>query len=146
MSAQPLLQLVYVSSAPRLLEQDDLLDILRASRANNPAVGVTGALLYSGGNFMQVLEGPPDAVEGVYERVQRDPRHRGVITLLRQEVEERAFPEWAMGFRRVDELAPADRESARSLFEMTEVGPGRAGRLLASFRSFLPGGGAYSGS
>jgi len=28
-----------------------------------------------------VLEGPPEAVEGVYARVQADPRDRGVIVL-----------------------------------------------------------------
>ena len=139
MPAESLLQLVYASSSPRLLSEDDLLDILRASRRNNAAVGVTGALLYTDGNIMQVLEGPTDAVEGVYARVCRDPRHRNVLVLLRSEVSERAFPDWSMGFRRLDGLDAADREAARTLFELTETTPGRAGRLLGSFRSLLPG-------
>lgn len=141
----PLVQLVYVSSAPRLFEHDELLDILRSSRRNNPAVGVTGALLYAGGNIMQVLEGPPDAVDAVYERVCRDPRHRNMIVLLRQEVAERTFPEWAMGFRHLDDLDPADRAAARQIADLTEMTPGRAGILLASFRGLLPGAGSTAG-
>ena len=91
-------QLVYGSSSPGLLSRDDLLDILRASRRNNPTVGVTGALLYADGNVMQVLEGPADAVDGVYRRVQGDARHRGVLTLIDTTAPERAFPDWSMGF------------------------------------------------
>ena len=142
---RPFLQIVYASSSPEPLSQDDLLNILRASRRNNVAAGVTGALLYADGNIMQALEGPPDAVEGVYERVRRDPRHRNILPLLRQEVAERSFPEWSMGFRRMDSLDPQDREAARSLFDLTGATPGRAGLLLASFRALLPGGRPYVG-
>lgn len=143
MSSPRLKQLVYASSAPRLLDQDDLVDILRASRKNNPAVGVTGALLYTGGNFMQVLEGPAEAVDGVYARVKLDPRHRQVLTLLESEVEERAFPQWSMGFLRPEDLPDEDREATESMFSLTEPQPGRVHRLLASFRSLMPGQQAY---
>lgn len=134
-----MLQIVYASSTPHLLSQDDLVDILRVSRENNTAAGVSGVLLYADGNFMQVLEGPAEAVTATYERVKRDPRHRQVLTLLRGEVEERMFSDWSMGFLRLGDLAEEDREAARSLFDLTEPHPGRARRLLASFRGLLPG-------
>ena len=135
----PVRQLVYGSSAPRLLPREDVLDILRASRRNNPTVGVTGALLYADGNFMQVLEGPAEAVDGVYRRVQRDPRHHGVLTLLDTAAAERAFPDWSMGFVHGDDLSAEDRESTRSLYDLTAPIPGQARRLLATFRSLMPG-------
>ncbi len=135
----PIRQLVYGSSSPGLLSNDVLLDILRASRRNNPAVGVTGALLYAEGNFMQVLEGPAEAVESVYLRVRRDDRHRGVLTLIDAAVAERAFPDWSMGFVHGDDLSDEDRRSTRSLHDLTEPSPGAARRLLATFRSMMPG-------
>ncbi len=47
--------LVYVSSATTLFSRSDLEDILVKSNQNNSRLGVSGALLYKGGNLMQVL-------------------------------------------------------------------------------------------
>ena len=67
-----MLQLVYISSA---VGRVDTADILRTSRRNNAEVGVTGALMFNGGAFAQVLEGPRRGVESTFERIQRDQRH-----------------------------------------------------------------------
>ena len=72
--------------------------ILAASRANNSRDGITGVLLYSDGCFAQVLEGPLDAIEATFERIQCDPRH-GEVTVIRSEpITARDFPEWSMAF------------------------------------------------
>ncbi len=131
-------QIVYVSSARDLLSHDDLLGVLRVSRRNNAAVGVTGALLYTDGNFMQVLEGPREAVMETFDRIERDARHRGVLVMLRQEIEEREFPEWSMGFRTLDGLAPEDAAGARTLFDLTAPTSTRTERLLRTFRALRP--------
>ena len=73
-------------------------EILARSQAHNAHVGVTGALLFNGGCFAQVLEGRRDAVEATFERIQRDPRHRDVAVLQCEPVAERGFPHWSMGF------------------------------------------------
>ena len=137
--SQSVRQLIYGSSATGAFDDDHLVEILRASRRNNPAVGVTGALLFADGNFMQVLEGPREAVEGVYRRVCGDARHRNVLVLYDREVPERTFGEWSMGFVQPGDLGHDDREAVRSLRELTEPGTGPARRLLASFRSMMPG-------
>ena len=72
--------------------------ILAASRRNNADAHVTGALMFNGGCFAQVLEGPRDTVENVFERIQQDPRHGDVSLLTFEAVEERAFQNWAMAF------------------------------------------------
>lgn len=72
--------------------------ILAKSHANNRRVGVTGALLFSAGCFAQVLEGPLDAVEQTFERIQCDRRH-GVVTVLRcGRVAGREFGDWSMAY------------------------------------------------
>ena len=72
--------------------------ILAASRRNNTAVGVTGALMFNAGCFAQVLEGERDLVEATFERIQQDERHGDVSLLSFEEVASRAFGEWSMGF------------------------------------------------
>ncbi len=131
-----LTQLVYASSATDLFHADDLAAILTVSRRNNARDGVTGALLYADGNVLQALEGPAAAVEATYARVHADPRHRGVLMLYRGTSAERSFPEWAMGLPSLSDLPGDARDGARTLFDLTEHGPTRAHRLLASFRAF----------
>lgn len=72
--------------------------ILATSRANNAKVQVTGALMFNAGCFAQVLEGPQDGVESVFERIQQDERHGDVSLLAFEPVEARAFEAWSMGF------------------------------------------------
>jgi hypothetical protein len=95
--------LTYVSSATRLLSQEDLRNLLSTSRLNNERLGLTGMLLYKDGNFMQVLEGEQEAVLAVQARILEDVRHKGIIVLLRGNVPHRSFRQWSMAFRNLDE-------------------------------------------
>ncbi|MDB5590914.1 BLUF domain-containing protein [Enterovirga sp.] len=72
--------------------------ILAKSRANNAKAGVTGALMFNSGCFAQVLEGPREAVEEVFERIQQDERHGDVSLLAFGPAEARSFENWSMGF------------------------------------------------
>ena len=72
--------------------------ILAASRRNNRAAGLTGALMFSSGYFGQVLEGPQDAVEATFERIQQDTRHGDVSLLEFVKIADRAFGDWSMAF------------------------------------------------
>lgn len=70
-----LVQLIYVSSLVSLDMESELGKILESSVRHNLENGITGMLLYSGGNFIQVLEGDQDKVGETYERILADPRH-----------------------------------------------------------------------
>jgi hypothetical protein len=98
--------LVYVSTARHLMNEAELMAILETSRTRNTANHITGMLLYKDGSFMQVLEGKESAVEQTYARIEKDPRHSGIILLRKGKTERRSFPGWSMGFRSVnaDEL------------------------------------------
>jgi len=97
-----MLSLMYVSTSVKLLNDEELLDILKISRENNSSKDVTGLLLYKGGNFMQVLEGPDEAVEALYEKIKVDPRHKDVNVLSREQISARQFPAWEMAFQNLD--------------------------------------------
>jgi hypothetical protein len=70
--------------------------ILDVARKNNEEGAVTGALLFSGTNFAQALEGPLPAVERIFEKIQRDARHCDVTVLHSGESDQRDFPSWSM--------------------------------------------------
>ena len=92
-----MIRLLYISTAREPVTPEMLADILRTSRRNNVAVGVTGLLIVGGRRFLQALEGPPEAVFATYDRIARDPRHFAVVQLARDTIVERQFPDWAMG-------------------------------------------------
>ena len=70
--------------------------ILRTSRANNAARGITGALMFYDHWFAQVLEGPEEAVRSLFGRIGADPRHDTVEVSAEGPVAGRVFARWAM--------------------------------------------------
>jgi hypothetical protein len=93
-----LIQVIYVSAARHLFNPAELRELLRLARIKNERLEVTGMLLYHEGSFLQVLEGPPSAVNPLLETIDRDQRHQNLMLLLRREIEARNFADWKMGF------------------------------------------------
>jgi hypothetical protein len=60
---------VYSSTATKAFTQAELLELLKRSREKNSLAGLTGMLLYKNGDFMQVLEGPNQAVHSLIETI-----------------------------------------------------------------------------
>ena len=102
-----LVRLLYASRAVPAVDQDELVAILRKSKANNPEAGVTGVLCFSEGIFLQVLEGGRDAVNALYNRIASDSRHTDVTLLCYEEIGERRFAGWSMGQVNMSRLNPA---------------------------------------
>jgi len=97
------IQLVYLSTATQPMSPEDLTELLRLSRERNAQRGITGILMYCKHHFLQVLEGPEDAVSALFERISRDGRHKDIQVLLRQKAGQRDFEEWQMAFRAVSD-------------------------------------------
>ena len=102
-----LVRLMYASRAVPAVDQDELLAILRKSKAHNPGLGITGVLCFSEGIFLQVLEGGRSAVNRLYNRIASDERHTDVELLHYQEIGERRFAGWSMGQVNMARLNPA---------------------------------------
>ena len=98
--------LVYISRATRPLAQEDLLEMLRTSQANNARQDLTGILLYAHERFFQVLEGPRDSVKATAGRIALDARHTGMQVLLEEPIRAREYGQWAMGFVSTDTIPP----------------------------------------
>lgn len=93
--------------------KSEIRDILAAAHRNNPRLNITGALLYSGGYFCQVIEGPEDVLEELFETIQMDNRHGEVTVLHFEPTETRGFSEWAMALAGIEDKMRFDIEGIR---------------------------------
>ncbi|CAG0958779.1 hypothetical protein MYXO_00635 [Myxococcaceae bacterium] len=92
-------QLVYLSRAVPPLTSAQILDLVVCSREHNQRHHLTGILLSKAGQFMHLLEGDRPDVEALFERIERDPRHREVTVLHQGSAEGRQFPGCPLGFQ-----------------------------------------------
>ena len=97
----PLKSLTYTSLARLDLEAADLEAIHRTAREVNALEGITGLLIFNGTHFLQIIEGTPQAIDELIERLRRDPRHSGLEIRDQREIEKRSFPDWSMEMVRV---------------------------------------------
>jgi len=139
-------ELVYTSipSDPQPPQQA-LERILASSRRNNQRLGVTGVLLYENGIYVQLLEGPREAVRLLYYgTIALDTRHRHPMVRWEFSIETRNFRNWQMGFARGADLpslpVPAEGYLGRGLAALDLSTPASTGRkLLLSIYSSLAG-------
>jgi hypothetical protein len=102
-----LVRMFYASRAIAPVDNETLQSILKASRAHNARAGITGVLCSTDRLYLQVLEGGRAAVNALYLRIARDPRHGEVTLLGYEEIAERRFAGWSMGQVNLARLNPA---------------------------------------
>lgn len=131
----PLCRLIYQSQTSwDLLSNALLRDLsLKSSRAN-AGRDITGLLVLSGETFLQVLEGPSEAVNALYAKLLRDPLHHDLVLISFEQIATRCFEDWSMRVVDLDDLAPSARAFLRSKYR--EVGgsiaiPEEAAQALA---------------
>lgn len=132
-------RILYLSQSTAPMNKGDLLALLYLCRTVNAKLGVTGMMLYSAGNFMQVLEGRHDHVGGLMDRIKRDARHMNVLTLVDEAATERCFGDWNMGLLDIQNLRPIDLDRLTLVIRAAQTGtdltkPGRTS--LALLRDF----------
>lgn len=139
-SADPrILTLTYTSSATDLMSVTQLVELIEQIRPKNERLGLTGLLLYSGGNVIQTLEGTSHAVYQVFDAIRADTRHGDVRIVDRRYVGGRSFGTWSMGFRNVSAREVADLQDFNE-FARQSVGhdlvdhAASAFELLGTFR------------
>ncbi len=87
--------LIYFSK-PTILDYETIKNILTISRLNNSKTGLTGSLIYRSDLYFQFLEGPPDAVNDTYSKIQIDGRHSEIHKIHEDMTNRRLFASWAM--------------------------------------------------
>ena len=90
--------LLYISRAGLVAGATDaeIEAIVRVSTVRNAAAEVTGALLFTGDRFAQMLEGDETAVLQIMASIAADPRHRDVTVIEQGPIDRRRFARWSM--------------------------------------------------
>lgn len=134
-----LVQCIYASAASKPFSSEELENLLSNSRKNNKTQGITGILLYHEQSFFQILEGRVADIERTFRTISDDDRHSNIIKLIEEEIEERSFGDWSMGYPKVSQ---GDLESIKGLndffsrqWSYTTIGEGRAKILLEAFKN-----------
>ena len=126
-------QIFYISRS--LIEPADIRALYERSRHHNEQAGITGMLMFTGGCFAQLIEGPAPALEALMARIESDRRHAQVRRLLDRPVPERRFGAWHM---ELFETPGAD-DLVSELLRAQEPPPQqRAQRLLELMLAELP--------
>ena len=94
-SEEEVRHVIYISR-PTHFDHLVLEEILTKSRSKNPAIGITGNLIYHSDLFLQLLEGPPLAVNKLYHTILADNRHADIVNLCDETFSRRLFASWAM--------------------------------------------------
>ena len=90
-----------------------LNEIIAPSRRNNERNHVSGMLLFTGIDFLGILEGDDRDLGDLWLRLKRDQRHRDLIRIGDELCGARWFPVWMMAY--MDHAAVAPRlETLRS--------------------------------
>lgn len=133
-----LIHLIYSSAAMYDFSEDDLIDLLAKSRANNSSIDVTGMLLYTERSFFQILEGEPAVVDALFAKISLDKRHTKVITIIRETIPKRSFGEWSMGYANVTSQEVEQLVGMNDFFTYAscfgELDQCRAKKLLTAFK------------
>ena len=86
-------QIIYSSESATPMQQDDLEELLEQAQTHNATRGITGALVYAEGLFLQILEGDRVELQDLMARIVRDVRHETVTVLPRA-----VFAGWTMAY------------------------------------------------
>jgi hypothetical protein len=81
----------YVSTANKDLNKDEVTELLDQTEIRNNNAGVNGLLIYSGGNFFEVIEGEKSKIKKLFKSIEEDPRHRNIMMVFEKEIDKPLF-------------------------------------------------------
>jgi hypothetical protein len=91
-----MIRLLYISNATVGINEDTVNAILKSAEKKNPPLDITGLLVFGGGVFAQILEGPEQTVLGKYVDIMTDVRHRNCRIVYITTTKERIFKDISM--------------------------------------------------
>ena len=92
--------LLYVSRSTLPPEQADevVRQIVASAEFANERIGITGALVFTGTYFAQIIEGDLGDIERLVAKIARDPSHEELKVIERTATSRRRFSVWSMAY------------------------------------------------
>tara|TARA_R100001369_G_scaffold21881_4_gene39787 strand:+ start:37350 stop:37754 length:405 start_codon:yes stop_codon:yes gene_type:complete len=111
--------IVYVSTASKDLEKKEIENILNSSKKWNNENDVTGLLLFSGGNFFQIIEGEKNLILELFQNINSDKRHHNITQIFGKEIHKEAYDGYDSDF--VSDEADYDPEKFQHYLNQIKV-------------------------
>lgn len=94
-------RLIYVSKSNIEITEADAVvaQIVAEAQKRNARLNLTGALIFTGTHFAQVLEGSPEDIEEMMASLQRDSRHQMIAIVNQAPIMKRRFDDWKMAYQ-----------------------------------------------
>ncbi|MBQ4804936.1 BLUF domain-containing protein [Aquimarina sp. MMG015] len=92
----------YVSTASRFLTNSDINELFEFVKINNNSLNITGILMYSDGNFFQILEGEKTLIKDLFQNILADSRHYDVIKIFDHEMIQPSFSKYNSSFTTIN--------------------------------------------
>ncbi|RKS43466.1 FAD-dependent sensor of blue light [Gillisia mitskevichiae] len=90
--------IVYVSTANKNLEKAEIKKILSSSKKWNNENDVTGLLLFSEGNFFQIIEGEKKIITDLFKNINADDRHHNILQIFGKDIHREAYDGYEADF------------------------------------------------
>lgn len=88
----------YISDSCHEESLNALKVLYSKARKNNSKYNITGILIYSNNNFLQVLEGDSESVDATFKRISFDTRHKNIFKVINIDIQQRIFEDYNFGF------------------------------------------------
>lgn len=79
--------------------ETDVDELVEHARQRNAALEVTGALVFTGHHFAQVIEGPNAPIDHLMTSILHDPRHHSIQSFEELDVPTRLFASWSLAYQ-----------------------------------------------
>lgn len=95
-----MIALLYVSTSmlPPAQAEAEVAAIVRRCEPRNIARGLTGAIVFTGTHFAQLIEGEEAVVETLLSSLRLDPRHADLTVVDRRDIATRRFASWSVAY------------------------------------------------
>ena len=102
------------------------------SRSNNRKNGLVGVLYFGDGAFFQCLEGEEEAINTLFDKLEKDTRHKDLKLLSRKYISSISFPDWAMKYALFDEkISKYLKENGYQKFDPYSFTPEMTQKILS---------------
>lgn len=132
-----MIRLIYSSAAQHPVSAGVMHARIGRFRDYNQNQGIVSVLLMLNDDFLQILEGPEDAIDTLYQRIARDPLHHQLTLLSREEIDHPMLADHPLEY--IAPTASADGKPLSAAAIAREAGWTLHGKVQQVMQSFLDG-------
>jgi hypothetical protein len=130
MEAPSLKRITYLSTAVCQFDHAQLQELAMHAAKNNAKHQITGVMYYKGGEFLQVIEGPSEAIDDLWSRLRQDDRHTWLEALWIEDNVQRSFTGWNMGLCDLNDAQPPPRSEFTAIANFLKLCPDLEGLAI----------------